>query len=291
MSDLLRDLRHAVRTLARRPGLAVMATVSLATGIGLTVTTYSFLNALYAGPKGIVHPEELVQVVFPMLKQSGVGDLRRELAPLADAAGFAPTAARSVTAAGEERLVVELVTDNYFSVLGLIPAEGRALGPSDLTRPSGPAPIVISHALWQNRFLGGKVAGLASLLGTEPVVIVGVAPRGFRGMTPVFRADAWALAGTFGTEKARAGLFSVIARLRPGATPNPGPANRRSHDSTTRLRGVREQGTRVGAQAGRFAPRGLASHRRVDRSGRPPARRRVRKRRWVAPGEARGASP
>ncbi len=219
MNDLLQDLRYAVRTLAKRPGLAIMATVSLASGIALTVTTYSLLNALFARPRGIVRPEQLVRIPFPMPKQEGVAELRRELAPLADAAGFTPTTVKLVVSASEERLLVELVTDNYFSVLGLRQAQGRGLTPSDLTRPSGAPPVVISHALWQSRFFGHDVRGRAIQLGTESVVIVGVAPRGFRGMTPVLRADAWALAGTFGRDKARDTFFTLFARLRPGATP------------------------------------------------------------------------
>lgn len=221
MSDLLRDLRYAVRMLTRRPALAVMSTVSLATGIALTVTTYSLLNALFAQSSGIVHPEQVVRVHSPMPNRAGVDDLRRELAPVADAAGAGLTAAKSVVFGTEERLVVELVTDNYFSVLGLVPAQGRSLSASDLTRPPGPPPVVISHALWQSRFFGQNVRGRVFQLGTEPVLIVGVAPRGFSGMvwSGMYRVDAWALVGTLGNDKAKDRFFYVFARLRPGATP------------------------------------------------------------------------
>ena len=218
MNSLLQDLRHAVRMLAKRPGLAVMAIVSLASGIALTVTTYSLLNALFARPMGIIRPEQLVLVPLLMPKEEGLAELRRELTPLADVAGWTLISEKLVISAREEPLLIELVTDDYFSVLGLVPAQGRTLGPSDLTYHSGTPPVVISHALWRSRFFGHDVRGRTIQLGTETAVIVGVAPQGFRGMASVVRADAWALAGTFGRDKAKANFFTVLARLRPGAT-------------------------------------------------------------------------
>jgi putative ABC transport system permease protein len=219
MNALLQDLRRAARMLAKRPGIAVMAVLSLSSGIALTVTTYGILSAVFARPTGIVRPEDLLRVASPLPKQEGVADLRRELAPLADAAAFTPLPMKLVVSASEERILVELVTENYFSVLGLVPAQGRGFTPSDLAAPSNVPPVVISYALWQNRFFGHDVRGRTVLIDNEPLVIVGVAPRGFRGLTPIVRSDAWALLGTVARDKARLTFFSVLARMRGGATP------------------------------------------------------------------------
>ncbi|HEY7567146.1 MAG TPA: ABC transporter permease [Gemmatimonadaceae bacterium] len=198
----MRDLRYAFRTLLTTPFVNAVAILSLALGIGANAAIYSLFNQILLRPLPVAAPDELVNLNLPgpiqgsdSCNQSGCGDgiiwsypmlrdLEKSQTVLAGIAGHRGFGAS--IALGDEPTVGEgsWVTGGYFTTLGLRPALGRLLLPSDNEPGADNMVAVISHRFWMDRF-GGKADALGQLLklNGRPYTIVGVAPEGFEGTT------------------------------------------------------------------------------------------------------------
>ncbi|MDX1494031.1 MAG: ABC transporter permease, partial [Longimicrobiales bacterium] len=187
MDGWLSDLRFGMRTLLRRPGFAVAAVVTLALGIGATVSIFTVVNGVLLRPLPYPDSGSLFEVV-PVDTERGTRgrtvdhpDIRAwqdqvEGIRLAGYAGGRPT----LTGLGQpEVLAGARVTDGLMRVMGVEPALGRDLRAGDDV-PDGPRVVVVSHGFWTER-LGREpdVLGRAVTLDGEPWEIVGVAPPGF----------------------------------------------------------------------------------------------------------------
>jgi len=234
------DLRFAARSLARAPGFTAVVVLTLALGLGATAAMFGVLDRLLLrAPIGISDPGEVVRLYakegepdtrgqrllgqflftefdfFDQARSAAVafGFHRAMPVPFDDAAGALDARA-------------ELVSATYFQVLGVRPALGRVLLPADDSAGSSPA-AVISYALWQGRY-----GGLTSIVGRvihvkrRAYTVVGVAPRGFSGLTPQ-SVDCWLPAGVavedvFGpglrNPHTRYYVFDAVARVRPRFT-------------------------------------------------------------------------
>jgi predicted permease len=195
------DLRVALRGLRRAPGLVVTAVLSLALGIGANAAIFSLFDQLLVRPLPVPHPEQLVKLVAPGPRSGGsscgdIGDceetfsypmfrdLERAKNGLAVVAGHTLIDA-SITY-GDRTLPgrAALVSGGYFRALGLKPALGRLLQPSDDETLGGPSIGVLDYGYWQSQ-LGGDptVLNRTIVVDGQPVTVVGVAPRGFDGTT------------------------------------------------------------------------------------------------------------
>ena len=200
MHDFVGDLRYALRTLVRQPGFTIVAALSLALGIGLNTTIFSVVNAVLLKDLPIEDPDRLVEIYtglsedFPHLTTSypDLVDMR------AGADAFEGLAAHAmvrgiVTHDGRSELVAgEVVTANYFDLLGVRLALGREFHEDeDETEGTHPV-IVLSHGLWQRR-LGGDadVVGKTLRLSGVEYTVVGVAPVEFTGTIPGLRPEFW----------------------------------------------------------------------------------------------------
>jgi predicted permease len=149
---------------------------------------------------------------------------------LSDAIGYTPRPATLSVDGSSERITLQLVTDNYFSMLGVQPALGRTIRP-DEGRALGDAPVmVLSYAYWQSRFSGDpSVVGRTVRLGSQPFTIVGVSARSFRGTETLLNISAYVpawmigafmnwipMGGTFEDRGLRS--FTVLGRLKPGVS-------------------------------------------------------------------------
>jgi predicted permease len=190
------DSRLAWRLLARRPGLALTAVGSLALGIGATAAVYSLVDALIFRPFPVHRLEELVAVRTEKDgESSGVSvpdyrDMRDVQQVFSGLAGHASFEFSVRSAGSTERLSGELVSAEYFDVLGVAPRPGRGFlsGEDD-----APAPVaVISQRLWQTRY-GGDLRALGQTIRVNgrDLVIVGIAPESFRGITVTPEVDLW----------------------------------------------------------------------------------------------------
>jgi predicted permease len=237
-----RDLRHAVRTLARTPGFTLVAVLSLTLGIGANTAMFQVLNALLLRELPVAAPHELVEVNLPEENlAAGRGNFPRWPAmpyPLYQELKARQEAFSTMFAwadegfnlapAGEVRRAHGLwVSGDYFPALGLAPALGRLFTPADDRPGCGFPGAVVSHDFSQ-RELGGdpRAIGREINVHATQVAIIGVAPAGFTGLQvghafdvalPIcslvaFRPDSTQL--TSGTTW----WITAVGRLKPGWT-------------------------------------------------------------------------
>ena len=238
MSPLLQDLRYAVRMLRKRPLFTALAVLTLALGIGLNSAVYAAVHALVLRPlPGVREPDALVQVFrtwpsFPYGANSipHYFDVRvrtRDVFSGVAAWDFVPL---NLSAGGRtERITGQLVSANFFDVMGAGVERGRAFVAEEDTRPGAHPVAVVSHAAWRGLFGGDpRIVGRTIVLNGHRYTIVGVARPEFRGPIPVVTPVLWVplmqiaqiRPGREGALEERGSSFlNVIARLRPGVTP------------------------------------------------------------------------
>jgi predicted permease len=200
--ELWSDVRYGGRLLRRTPGFTFVAVASLALGIAGAATVFSLVNAIVLKPLPVPNPYELhaVQVATQQSQRPRISaplfeDMRAALSGRADACAAAAVSAMQLWPSGSgapERGRVQLVSGNYFDVLGQHPHLGRLLLDSDNSADAGQV-AVISDAYWRRRFDSSPSAvGTALGINGVPFTIVGVAPAGFFGTTVGVRTpDAW----------------------------------------------------------------------------------------------------
>jgi predicted permease len=245
MATLWNDVRYAIRTLVKTPAFTLAAVVSLALGIGANTTIFTLLNTLFLNPLPVEKPSELVAVLTVASRQAtqfgnllplsypNLEDFRRRNRVLTDLAGYSPPLPLSLSIPGSsgepQRVFAQLVTGNYFDVLGIRPAAGRFFAP-DEDRTRGTHPVaVIGYGLWQRRF-GGRpeTVGATVAFNRRDVTIVGVAPEGFKGVTSMFGPEVWLPSmmapqlqpkqSASWLDERTAVVFSTAGRLAPGVT-------------------------------------------------------------------------
>ncbi|HEU5218054.1 MAG TPA: ABC transporter permease [Gemmatimonadales bacterium] len=201
VDNFLQDIRYALRSFRVAPTVTVIAALTIAIGIGATTTIMGVANAfLLRAPAGIVDPGRLVTVHalsnngsnFHAFSYLDYKDLAATPSGLSGMAAYS-IAPVSLSTGGEPELKLAMVVSgNYFQVLGVQPALGRMLLPSDDQGAGGARVLVLSHAEWMRRFAGDAgVVGKTMLLNGNPFTILGVAPRGFRGHIAAADASMW----------------------------------------------------------------------------------------------------
>ena len=190
MARLFQDVRYSLRLLARTPGFATVAVLTLALGIGANTAIFTVVNALLIQPLPYRHADRLVMVWQDLRARGGpadewatpgnYADWRKEKALFDEVAvisGWRPTL---IGGTEPEPIPGEQVSHEYFSVLGITPLLGRTFAASDDV-PNAPRVAVISHALWVRRFGSERsIIGRSIPLSGEPHEVVGVIPEGFR---------------------------------------------------------------------------------------------------------------
>ncbi len=156
MEPLLQDLRLATRRLLKRPGFTLIAIVSVGIGIGANTAIFSLVNAVMMRKAPLDRPGELVDLYKTLpgfthgpLSFPDLRDLQDETTDVfAGVAGFRLALAQTDLGGSFESLVGELVTGNYFSLLGIRAQLGRTLLPSDDVAPGAHPVVVLSHDYW-----------------------------------------------------------------------------------------------------------------------------------------------
>jgi predicted permease len=231
------DLRHAVRRLRATPGFTLVAILTLALGIGANAAIFSLMNGLLLKPMPVPNIDRLVALAriragSPRPEFALTADQRRALetspdAPI-DSLIMSDPLLGALSAAGQSEMTAgELVSGNFFEVLGLRPRAGRLLLPAD-DDTSATISVVISEGLWRRWFDAdpGAIGSTARMAGW-PLTIVGVVPDHFNGtwLPTMKRADFWVpisakdrLRTIQGVYRAPGDPHRTFARLRPGAT-------------------------------------------------------------------------
>jgi predicted permease len=234
-------MKLALRNLLRNPAFAATAILSLALGIGANTAIFTLANQILLRAVPVKNPQRLV--AFHWAGQFIGGSTRgyedsfsypmyADLQGASDAfTGIAARYQDSVDVSGKgpaERAAAELVSGNYFDVLGVTPAVGRLLTPDEDKLKGGEPYVVLSYDYWQRRFGGDPSALNRSIdVNGHPMTIVGVAQRGFQGLSLMSPADLFVplmmktlVTPTWDDMSRRDSIWlHVFARLRPGTDP------------------------------------------------------------------------
>ena len=237
MTNLLGDVRLALRSWRKAPGFAGIAILSIALGIGANAAIFTLVDQVLLRVLPVGNPHELVQVTFTGSRYgSNWGDGTELSYPVYKEIRdhnqvFAGVLARfgaafHLGASGRtERVAGELVSGNYFSVLGVGAALGRTISPEDDQLPGGHPVAVLSHGFWTSRFGSDRsIVGTTITVNGQPYTVIGVARQGFDGIelgrqTQVFvplmmKAQ---ITPTWNALDERLNRWvKVFARLRPG---------------------------------------------------------------------------
>ena len=215
----MQDLRSALRQLAKSPGFTAVAVLSLAVGIGVNSTIFSALDAALLRPLPFKDADEIVRVQWPTLSYPEYRELRTAMPSLAGLAAVSRHGALLAGTEGNESLSCDVVSQNYFSVLGIAPAAGRFFSDAAGGAPGEPA-VVISQGLWQRRFGGDqRLVGQTITVNRRLVTVLGVAAKGFSGDRRIPLCDMWQSAEAQREVLERTNReFELIGRLKPGAT-------------------------------------------------------------------------
>ncbi len=220
---MLADVRYALKWLLRSPGFAAVAILSLGIGIGFNSALFSIVDALLFRPLPVERPDRLVDVytkgadgdTYATNSYPDFLDFQSKTAVFSGMLGYSPSIV-AVKAGDRSRMALgEVVTGNYFQLLGVNAAIGRTLLPDD-DRKGAARAVVISHSLWRRDF--GADPGVTSrtmLIHGQPYTIVGVAPERFTGMVPMLQPELWT-AAAWVEDVEPAGIQDVVPS--PGAT-------------------------------------------------------------------------
>lgn len=191
MSTFLKDLRYAVRMLAKSPGFTAAAIICLALGIGATSAIFSVVHAVLLRHLGYREPDRLVRLYteFPKFPNGGLrrfwtsppeyDELKHDLTSWESLDAWTTGGVNLAGAADPIRITGASVTGGLFPSLGVSPELGRTITPQD-DLPGAPLTVVISHGLWQSAFAGDRgVIGRVIQVDGANANIIGVMPQTF----------------------------------------------------------------------------------------------------------------
>jgi putative ABC transport system permease protein len=199
LTNLWQDVRFTARLLARRPGYAAVVILVLALGIGTNVAAFSLFNAAFVRPlPGVSDPHELVVVVgrgapdnrIVTVSYPDYTYLRAHHTTLNGLVAMSPAPMSFGIGRNAEKVWGELVSDNYFDVLGVEARLGRTLHAPDDPMAGGDPAVVISDGLWRRSFgADAGIIGRVVQINGRPFTIAGVAEPGFHGTMLGVRND------------------------------------------------------------------------------------------------------
>src|SRR5262245_11478136 len=234
METLFHDLRFGFRRLIKTPGFAVIAVLSLALGIGANTAVFSLVNLILFRPLPVADPEKVVSVsavgkngelaAFSYPNYIDFRDRNEVLSGLLLSRFVVVSLSRN---GNNEKVWGDLVSGNYFDVLGVKPALGRTFLPEeDKTRLSHPV-VVIRNSLWQSRFGGDpSIVNNDVLINGRKFRVIGVTPAGFKGTEVVytpeiyvpFAMQKWVEPESDYLDKRGESSMFAVGRLRPGVS-------------------------------------------------------------------------
>jgi len=235
-NDMLRDIRFAFRVLASRPAFTFVAALSLALGIGANAAIFSLIDALWFRPLAVPDAGRIVRVYGvtgqdreALLSYPEYLDVARQATTIGDLVAIGGRGAILIDGDARQLLTLNLVSSNFFTVLGIAPALGRVFTPQDEVNGSGALVVVLGDSLWRRQF-GADPAIVGKQIGIQRAhdvlaTVIGVLPKTFRGIETGgdrelwFPRQSWAQLGDIKELESRANRwFRVIGRLANGAS-------------------------------------------------------------------------
>jgi len=231
LESLLQDVRFALRMLRKSPAFTAIAILTLALGIGANTAVFSLIDALMLRTLPVRDPGRLAELLHRFPGEPELNGFSLESYQLMRdhnhvfsgliAATHEPFQMRGESL-GTQTVEGGYVDGTYFTVLGLSPAAGRLIGPED-DRANAPSEVaVVSWQFWKNNFtLDPAILGKQIVLENIPVTVVGVAPRGFIGLSEQFNQDIWmplAMRRVIHNSDPGWGSLALVGRLSPGVS-------------------------------------------------------------------------
>jgi putative ABC transport system permease protein len=244
--SLLHDVRYGIRVLLKSPGFLIAAVLSLALGIGANATIFTMINSVFLQPLPVEKPAELMYVYgtdsnnaqnsvlgsFHPISYPNYLDYKAQNDVFVDLGVY--SFPQGVSLGGGEKpepVNVQVVSGNYFSMLGVKPAFGRAFLPEEDHDTGTSAVAVLNYRYWQRQFGSNpRIIGSTIRLNGHPFTVIGVAPLGFDGTLGVFPPDIWTpamshpyvITGVFPggppDKNRRLLMFQVFGRLKPSVS-------------------------------------------------------------------------
>jgi predicted permease len=236
LRSVISDCRYGIRQLHKNPGFTVVATLTLALGVGANTAIFSMVNALVLRPLPVPDPQQIVVLAF----QQGNGGVGHQFSvpEYRDIASQTSDAFSGVFGywfgidglsinGRADRILTNYVTGSFFSTLRIKPLLGRFVVPGEGETPNADAVIVLSYEYWRARFDSDpSIVGRKVLVDGKPVTVIGVTPKEFCGISTPLNIQAYLPLGMLTLEGNAPDFMqnrtlrsmSVGARLLPGRT-------------------------------------------------------------------------
>src|SRR6516162_3781631 len=248
METIWQDLRYSLRVLAKAPGFTAVAILTLAIGMGASVTIFSWVRAVLLNPlPGVAEPDRIVALESLTPDADWVPtsyldfrDLRDNCKLMESMSVAKPVALAVGNEDNIERVWGEVVSGNFFDLLRVKPELGRFFSTAEVDHQQNAHPLaILSHSYWSSHYHADpRVIGAMVRINHFPYTIIGVAPKAFHGSMPGLTFDMWAPATMYG-QLASTGdstlldrkwrTFRVLVRLAPGVSIEQARAEVQSH--------------------------------------------------------------
>src|SRR6266513_855299 len=237
---MIRDLRFAFRQLFKAPAFTISAVTVLALGIGVNTAVFTLVHRLFFAPPAYANPHEMVQLFsqdkkdpkkFRGFSYPTYLDIREQNTVLSDVMSFNLALVGLGQKGDTRRAFSAIVTSNYFSVLGVPLARGRAFLSEEETPGHNTPVAIVSYSYWQKHDLDPSLLGSQLMINGRSFTIVGVTPKGFVGTMQILSPEVWLpmsvydqVANDFESgnkttiEDRKGTQLRIMGRLKPGLT-------------------------------------------------------------------------
>jgi predicted permease len=237
---MLQDFRFAFRQLTKARGFTTAAVIVLALGIGANTAIFSLVNAMLFQPPRYPNPTQVVQIfsqdkknpkTFRGFSYPTYLDIRERNTV------FSGVMAHNLAMVGvgekgsTRRAFTDVVSSNYFSVMGVMPVHGRVFTAEEETPDRNSPVAIVSYNYWKKGGLNPSLLGSTITIDSRPFTVIGILPKGFTGTTQIFAPEIWLPLGIYSQVandfetgnkdklEDRAGRqFMLVGRLKPGMT-------------------------------------------------------------------------
>jgi len=243
LEEFAQDLHYGARMLVKQPSFTVVAILTLALGIGVNTAIFSVVDWMLLRPLPVRSPEQLTYLGFPQgannldlqFSVPELDEIRRSTTnTFSDVAGLifgsregGQNASTGLTVNGQTLpFQAVFVSGDFFNLTGIKPYLGRFILPSEGATAGSDPLLVLSYRYWENRFHGdASLVGKQARVNGQLVTIIGVAPKGFAGLTPMIEMEGYMPLGMMTVQDEHAGemfsdprrrSLSVFGRLKPG---------------------------------------------------------------------------
>ena len=237
MTRVLQELRNAVRNMRNAPGVAVVAILTIAAGVGANTTIFSWMRSLLLNPlPGAVDPERVVAIENTAPDGEPIAtsyldfrDFRDNLKSVQYVSAYRGYAFSIGDGTNTERVWGEMASGGLFEMLGVKPEAGRFFSNEERDdAQNAHAVVVISHSYWKSHYRSDPAAiGSMLRINRTPFTIIGVAPEDFHGTHAGLHYEFWVPLTMYGQlthtgvwmlQDRNARPFMMLARLAPGVT-------------------------------------------------------------------------